>query len=86
MASPSLLGTFAFCVLFCFGRNCLLVLCFKILRSFANYCIVLFNSSRLEMPPVIEAIKSFASGVGPGPDGLRADYLKALVQPTCDPH
>ena len=34
---PSLLGTFAFCVSFCFGGVCLLVLCFKVLRSFANY-------------------------------------------------
>ena len=46
----------------------------------------------LEMPPaphipieqVIKAIKSFAPGVGPGPDGLRADYLKQIMGPDDD--
>eukprot|EP00438_Fugacium_kawagutii_P000312 Skav205273 [mRNA] locus=scaffold1841:208849:211374:- [translate_table: standard] len=41
----------------------------------------------LQMPPppfiavgdVVKAIRSFRVGVGPGPDGLRADFLKALI-------
>ena len=33
---------------------------------------------------VIKAIKSFAPGVGPGPDGLRADYLKQIMGPDND--
>ena len=33
---------------------------------------------------VIRAIKSFAPGVGPGPDGLRADYLKQIMGPDDD--
>ena len=33
---------------------------------------------------MIKAIKSFAPGVGPGPDGLRADYLKQIMGPDDD--
>ena len=33
---------------------------------------------------VIKAIKSFVPGVGPGPDGLRADYLKQIRGPDDD--
>ena len=38
----------------------------------------------IEMPVFLRALRSFAVGVGPGPDGLRADFLKALVGVTDD--
>ena len=50
-------------------------------------CCVLKYSGLLRIIPieqVIKAIKSFAPGVGPRPDALRADYLKQIMGPDDD--